>query len=235
MTGCRPVAFRHTEGTRLQMDGCGRTGGGRVNIRLLYSYFATFLAVSVLTLSGCTNEDPHPRPSSITTAATTTSGTVTTSPNSLTTTAPAPTTTKPSGDPSIPAAARANSSEGAQSFTSYFLAQINDGYARLDTGFLDRLATQSCKTCGLMRQTLNGYSSASHKYVGAFVKPTYVTTASFTPDATKVFVAEDTPPRTVVNSSGKTIQTFPAEKGNYSLTLIRVRDSWRVNEIQVAS
>lgn len=201
----------------------------------LRPYAAGLALVVGLGLAGCTGDDPASQstpPSSATPRSTSTSvGSPSTS-----TTSPADPTSGAggSGDVGIPAAARAQTSSGAEAFTTYFFGRLNAGYSEARVAYLDPLVLPTCKTCAGFRTTVATLAKDGQHYVGDFATPTTVTIATFSPPTAKTFVSTRTPRHTVVDSSGKTVDTIEAGALNVSVFL-EYDGQWRVSEIKTAA
>ena len=110
------------------------------------------LAVTVLTLTGCTGDDA-PAPPSATTPPPTTSA------------SPSPTPR----EPSLPAAAKKPTRAGAEAFYRYFWDVYNYSFASLRTQTLRRVSTSTCDFCSSAASKIDENRSAGASYSGGAV------------------------------------------------------------------
>lgn len=113
------------------------------------------VAAAVL-LAGCTSGD------AATGQASTTVGTTTVSPSTTPTTTPAsatPTATSPPGLSGIPAAARARTAKGAETFVRHYFDQLNQSWTKPDPDLLVGLSGPNCKTCQNFIRTAQSYAA----------------------------------------------------------------------------
>lgn len=200
-----------------------------MNRRRLCPYAATFVAVALVAISGCTSADPGPATSS--TAFTTTSASATTSPSSSPTTPPVSTTTKSSDDPNLPAAARVNSDTGAQEFTKFFLDQVNRAFQMGQVELISPYSGDRCKTCDGIKTAIARYEAKNQHYLGEYVHVSFLTLSSRTGTMAKVFVSTDQPGSKITDANGQVVKQIPGGAGNLSVTL-EFKSAWAIQEIQ---
>ena len=192
---------------------------------------------AVFAVAGCTsNSAPAPGVSSTPPAgSTTTSASTTSSATPTATSATSTTTSEPSTaatDPNVPAAARAQTADGAVAFTAYFAAQANASYQNLKPELLNLLVLQECKTCAAMIQQVNDYIARKQRYEAEFISPTAITISSASDDQAQVFLSTDSKGGRVVDSNGNTVEKLPPQQGNVTFYLVYRSGGWRVSEIK---
>lgn len=116
--------------------------------------------------------------------------------------------------PTLPAAAKQPTPEGAVAFFRYFWDVYNYSYAALDTKELRRISESSCKFCLDSANSIEGRKREGGYYVGGIVS---VSTAVAAPDNPKIglivnSIIDQTASRTVT-ADGVTEQSVPASTG----------------------
>lgn len=94
------------------------------------------------------------------------SGSSTTPPTTTTATA-VPTTGTAGTAPypaGVPAAARANTTEGAKAFVKYYVSLVNEAYTTPKVGLLPPLSSSSCKTCATFENNASVYVARGYRY-----------------------------------------------------------------------
>lgn len=149
----------------------------------------------------------------------------------------APTTSSPpattgSVDSDIPAAARANTPEGAEAFVRYFVEQVNRSWQTANSELVRPLASDECTSCTAFMGTADEYKRLGHHYDGVpmAVADSIVSAFSET-EGTVVFVYGEQAAAAIVDSSGATVRSIPAAKSNIAVTA-RFGDSWKVTKVQ---
>ena len=116
--------------------------------------------------------------------------------------------------PTLPAAAKQPTPEGAVAFFRYFWDVYNYSYAALDTKELRRISESSCKFCLDSANSIEGRKSEGGHYVGGAVS---VTTAVASPENAQsgliVNSVIDQDMSKVVGEGGVVLSSSPAEVG----------------------
>ena len=181
------------------------------------------LAASML-LAGC-GGDAKPDASSGTTASPATTAKPT--PTSATT------TTSPATDPGIPAAARANTPEGAAAFVRYFYGQVNIAWSRPQAGLISSLSAATCKTCANFERESVANVAKKTRVIGQSIVLETVDTSDATNTAKMTVLAIGYEPASiVVDASGNTVQTLQRERVRTLVTVQWDAAGWRLGEIQ---
>ncbi|HET7477372.1 MAG TPA: DUF6318 family protein [Dermatophilaceae bacterium] len=198
------------------------------------SLFLRSRALTVVTLTaltalvGCSGGDPEGAP----TPTGTSRPPVTSS--SVPTTPPTPTATTTAVDPNYPAAARKNTSKGAEAFVRYYFENINVSWRTANPVVLERLSLPECKTCINYIDTAKGYAKNGQHQRGDIFETTGIFAESRLPSETGVAVLGRQLPSPVIDSAGAVVRT-PARRSLEFYATVRFVDSiWWMKHIQVA-
>lgn len=169
-------------------------------------------------------------PSAQTTGPSVSSGSA--SPSAEPTPSSSQTTAAPTTDPNVPAAARANTPEGAQEFTKYFIAQLNKSWQTPNPNLLPPLSASECTTCSAVTETAQEYANLGQRYEGLPVAEKAVVVQSFSEvEGAVVLVFGEQEAARVVDAYGATIRSVQPAKANLALTLNHA-NGWRVTKGQ---
>lgn len=144
---------------------------GRVRLSAI-----SFVAVSVLALSGCSNGDPQGGPSAGPTSTASQSASVT--PSASPTPKPTP-VYKPADAkgparnvpvPVMPKAAKSETKAGLVAFATYWYSTLNFAYETGDFGPLDKVTAPTCALCQKVRPGIVEWNSKGRWIAGGLVK-----------------------------------------------------------------
>lgn len=198
--------------------------------RLTKSYAAAVALMAATSLGACTTSpatDPPPSqstPGSV--ASTTTPGTATPMTSA---TGSSPTTG--SGQSQVPEAARANTPQGAEAFTRYFIDQLNEGMSTANPDLLPKLSLATCKSCNSYTSIIQGMRDKSQHFEGQWISPLNFSITDFTVPSASVQTTVSQTGR-IVSSNGAVVTTAPSQQGDLVFKL-SANDGWRVAEVQV--
>ncbi len=198
-------------------------------------YAVALAVIAALTLAGCSGTTPAPATPSVGSASATTHSSPSSAPT-ITATAP---TTSPSpsstSNADIPAAARAQTPEGAYAFARHFIEQVNAAWTKPQAGLLPPLSTTTCKTCGGFEATASRYVASKTHYDRTPLEVIEVSShgpATPGPTQTVDVVAHQTPAH-VVDGNGKSVGDIAEQRGIFVFDVTWIGNQWRINEIQV--
>jgi hypothetical protein len=135
----------------------------------------------------------------------------------------------------VPQAARANTSQGAEAFTRYFLSEVNRGYNSMNAEPITALSAPNCQACGIMKASIEEWRPKSYHYVGDFITPTVITVSAFPSDSTaKVLVVSNTAESKLLSESNTVVKTFPPENTSSLVSLTYSNGQWSAAEIKAA-
>lgn len=128
-------------------------------------YAVSLALAAIVAVAGCTGDSTPTQIGSTTQPAASTSA-----PSSPTT--PSGAATTPSGqatstgvtDPNLPAAAKAQTTEGATALTGYFFTLLNQAWTRPQAGLMSRHFTSACLTCQNFEKNANEYVAKNQRY-----------------------------------------------------------------------
>lgn len=194
---------------------------------------------AVVLLGACTSaadpSDPSPARAA-STAATTVSGSITTTPSTTAATA-LPTTGTAGSVPyptGVPAAARANTTEGAQEFVKFYFGLVNEAYTSPKAGLLPPLSSATCKSCAAFERIASGFVAKGQRYDQPMVSVLEVSPSwQDKPERRVIDATVRQNPAHVVNASGQVTETIPQADAVFVVTLSRSGPGWAVELIQV--
>jgi hypothetical protein len=198
--------------------------------------YAAGLALATASILGaCTTPPATDPPASPSTqglpTSSTTSGTA-----APKTTATGSSSTTGGGQSQLPEVAKANTPQGAEAFTRYFLSEANRAYQTFEAARITALVSPDCAACKNMTDSISTWKGKQYRYTGEYASPTYIAISSFTNDNTaKVLVSSRTSESKLLDSNNSVVETFPADNSNVSVFLKYEPGSWVVSEIKVAT
>ena len=194
---------------------------------------AACLPIALVLLCGCAGErSPHAAPLP---PLTLTSPTAAPSPSAPPSPASQPASPSPTALPvGVPAAATANTPQGAGAFTRFYFDELLKAYATQDTRTVRALAADSCRTCAGVAGGIDGMREKSYRIVGAPIELLTAEAPGFGDEAVTVDVQYQVPAYKVVDAMGKLVYDSPGEKRNiFIITLQRMSSHWLMSKIQV--
>jgi hypothetical protein len=187
------------------------------------------LAASML-LAGCGGaEKPDASPSG------TASSSPTTTVAAPTTASPSPTSTaRPTTDPNIPAAARAHTPAGAETFVGYFIERWNLAWTAPRAGILFPLCQPSSKACTVYERSAARLAKEGHRYDGNPVTIKFVGVLDATnPNKYDVLANLVQERRSEIDEAGKIYVTDKRENFRVHFELLRTDQGWLVSSIKL--
>ena len=201
------------------------------------STYAVGLALTaVLAVAGCTG---NPTPTSTATSSTTSTGSPTTS--TPTTSSAAPTTPETSAttttaiDPNIPPAAKAQTTDGAIAFTTYFFGMVNTSWTKPESGRLPALFTPTCSSCQNFEDNAVKYVRENTRYNKTPLEILEVSSHGPAVEGPKqtVDAVVHQVAASVVDASGKSVSTAEERRGIFVSDLVWQGDGWKLTSIKV--
>ncbi len=197
--------------------------------RLRTRAYAAGLA-AVFALAGCGDPEGASGP------AATAGGTGSASSVAATSPATANATTTAEVDPvlaRIPAAARPETSAGAEAFTAFFFKQINHSWSSGDPAALEGLFASECKTCVAFHDGAEELREAGQHHQGETLSVEHLTVSNFVDPKREltVWVTQNAVP--VVNDKGVKVSMTKAAKGAFIVT-VKFQGRWVVSRLQTA-
>jgi hypothetical protein len=194
---------------------------------------ASVLLSVALSVSACASNPPPAAAPSSGTAAPVASRT----PASPTITSAPPTTTTAPVDPvlaRIPKAARANTQEGAEAFTKFFMEQVSVGYFKADPTVLDDLYARACKTCVSFRDSMAAMRADGHHHESRSLIVGEARAYRFVEEDPKKIIGVPIKQKSVsiVDRRGTRVDTLDADELSFVLTL-NWEGHWVVHLAQV--
>jgi Family of unknown function (DUF6318) len=181
-----------------------------------------FVAVS-LAAAACSGSDPQPSPVP-TGSPPTTSPPQTTAPSS-------PTATPTLAAPTLPAAARADTPAGAESFVRFWLTALDHAYKTGDTKPFRALGT--CKSCEALGGSIERFYAAGGRFIGGkFTVDSARTTRHVKSSAALVDLKYSRSAGRAVPGSGLAKDVSAVKGVEFLLFLERSRESWRVISVK---
>lgn len=151
-----------------------------------------------------------------------------------TTSSPA-TSSTPAIDPNLPAAARAHTPAGAEAFTRFFFAQVNEAWSKPDDTALDALYLPSCTTCSAIDGSAAKFVATKRHYRNLPMTLTSVGALSGpSADAIQVATAGIQHKSAVVDQAGSVVESIPETPSRFVLTLNWQGNRWTVSKMQVS-
>jgi hypothetical protein len=188
----------------------------KARVRLL----ALPLVASIL-LTGC-GGDTKPNASSPTTAGSPRTTTAAPTPRS-------PALASPTTDPNIPAAARAHTPAGAESFVRYFYSQLNLAWSKPQTGLISSLSETTCKTCSSLEESAQTLALRHQRYRGQVFT---VQSVGATGES-EVLVTGEQPRGAVVDANGSLVKRrTTAQKAKFTVDLTWSA-GWHIHEMKL--
>lgn len=207
------------------------TEGGRVNRRQLCPSAVGMGLVVGLALVGCATSGTAPTANS--TNSSVSISTANSPTQSATTPSPSPSITPAAPvDPTANATARDLTLKGSGDFAGYFLSVVNRSFndgVKLPATLIDA----SCKTCVGIQTALSKYEQQGWRLEGDYYHATAITPSSFAEHAATVLVDTSTGTRSLIDKSGKVVQSAPPETGHLEISLT-ASPTWRVSSIKVS-
>lgn len=189
------------------------------------------LAGAVLVAGGCT---PGPEPTPTVTASSSgpssspsasSTGSVTSAPSASSYPSTPPT------DPGIPAAARANTIDGAEAFVRYYVQQVNKAARDSDPGLIDILTGPSCPGCKAVRDLIANHRDAGTRVLGDMWQVDQTITQTFDGKTAAVIVTITQRHLNIVDSQGLPVDSIVANHGDRLMTLT-YSTHWQVDRLQ---
>jgi len=176
---------------------------------------ALFLTLTLIGVAGCSDPDPAP----------------TTAPPTATSTAPSPTATPtptptPSG-PDIPAAARTQDEKGGIAFVKFFIDQVNESYTTPRDDLIPPLSDPGCKSCDELQRYAEQYvASNSHTSAAPYRATNLTWIGEQTAGVFIITMTLKTLPVDTIDSSGKTVSTYPEESAGRRIGITWKEGQW---------
>jgi hypothetical protein len=194
--------------------------------RLKMAYAAGLAAV--LALAGCGDGGGQAGGPSASVPATTSTAAVSSTASSTSTTAPV--------DPvlaRIPAAARPETSAGAEAFTAFYFKELNRAWETGNPSPLEGLSAPDCKTCVAFFEGAQSLKDAGEHHKGETLTVTEVSAVNFVNQKRELAVHATQNAVPVVNASGVTVDTTAAGEGVFIVNLT-FDGRWVVSRLQTA-
>jgi hypothetical protein len=186
--------------------------------------------VVVLALGGC-GGSASPVPSASASPSPSAAASPSASPSASVAPSGAP-SASPTTVPSPPADADERTASGVQAFARYFFDVVNHAYATGSTATLKKLSSKDCKTCANWLANIDAVYGAGGRIRGSQVR--VVSSSAAAPGETALVNVETVVSEQVeLDAKGKTVKTYPEEKGLLVLTLERVDAGWQVREVRL--
>jgi hypothetical protein len=134
--------------------------------------------------------------------------------------------------PPMPATAAKKDAQGATSFASHWLDLVDYGYRTLDAGPLRGLAAPSCQACARLVTQLDQDKAAGATYRGGRIHFRSATPEG-PPEKQVVTVLFDQDELTVLDRSGATTETVPANRTIFVFELDWTGAAWRTRAIKL--
>jgi hypothetical protein len=181
------------------------------------------LVAVALAAAACSGSDPEPGPVPPTATAPSTSAPTTSPPSPTASPTPAP--------PTLPAAARADTPAGAESFARFWLQSLDYAYKTGNTQPLRALG--NCTACAALATGIeNFYKGGGESEGGDFKTDSSHIVRHVVNSAALVNLIYSRSSR-VISSSGGSPTTTPSESGvELLLTLKRAPDRWLITRVQ---
>lgn len=194
------------------------------------SLLAVPLAASML-LAGCSSgaqAGASSSPTKGTTPTTTTSG-----PTATRSVAPK-TAAAPRTDPNIPAAARSQTTAGAEAFVRYFIERLNVAWTGPQAGILSPLCQASSKACAGYEKEAVRLTRVEHRFDGNPVSIEFIGTLDATnPNKYDVLANVVQERRSEIDGNGKTYVTEQRRKLRLNFELLHTDQAWSVMTIKI--
>jgi hypothetical protein len=136
--------------------------------------------------------------------------------------------------PVLPAAAKAETKEGAIAFAGYWFKVLSYSYETGDLKLLESVTSQSCGPCEKAKKVISAWYEEGRWLVGGKIStPAIETTFSKGADTNyKVAVQAHQVPLTYVRADGTVSKTDPKGDDTGNLLLISYRDAaWHLNDV----
>ena len=204
------------------------------------STYAVGLALTaVFAVAGCTsNSAPAPGVSSTPPAASTTTSASTTSIATPTATRATSITSRPSTpptDPNVPAAAKAQTTDGAIAFTQYFFDSVNTSWTKPEAGRLPALFTPTCSSCQNFENNAAKYVRENTRYNKTPLEILEVSSHGPAVEGPKqtVDAVIHQVAASIVDASGKSVSNAEEQRGIFVSDLVWQGDGWKLTSIKV--
>ena len=141
-------------------------------------------------------------------------------------TSSAPTTT------AAPTKTAMTDDEAAIAAATQYYEEFNQALKTLDTTSLEGLSAEGCRVCDEDRAKMAGFKSSGRKMLGGQAVLTDVTVETRTASADLIIRGRlDVKPLSIVDATGKTVESYPASSFVQRLWMTRKGDAWRVQAI----
>ena len=136
--------------------------------------------------------------------------------------------------PTVPAAARANTSAGAEAFARFYLELVNEAWMRPDPDLLRPYVLSSCRTCANDIRTAADLRRRGQRYGG---KAASLGTSVVAPEHARgqrtVQIVMRQLRQHIYDKQGRVVERVPSSTAVVEVTVSRASDLWRVNTIRV--
>ncbi|WP_157557525.1 DUF6318 family protein [Intrasporangium oryzae] len=133
----------------------------------------------------------------------------------------------------IPAAARAETMEGAAAYAAFYLRQLNEASKAGDPTLLDGLAMASCPMCATFYNSVSSLQAERQHHVGDALKVTDFEPLSFVDGKRTALVRVKLYAVPIVDAAGRQVDTTEADSGAFVATLA-YEGRWYISRLQVA-
>ena len=148
---------------------------------------------------------------------------------------PSVSSTVAAGPVVVPSAAVPATPQGAAAFVRFFFERLNETFRRADPELTRELVDPACRTCANFDFAVRRVRDAGNHVVGQVFLVISAEAAPPGQGFTLVDVFVDLPSTTEVNASGKIVDVSAKQSRlQYSVTLTRVANRWRVRAVKDA-
>lgn len=162
------------------------------------------------------------------------SKTPTSSPSATTGVSTSPTSApRATASVSVPAAARANTPEGAEAFARFYYQEAGRAYVTTETSGIEALSLAECTGCGAMIRAVRQMQQAGEHFEEPSLQIKLVRTPIQVDGLTRVEVAGTEKAVRVLDSSGKVVRSTSRGVFTFRTDLAWRAGTWRVQRLTV--
>ncbi len=198
-------------------------------------YAVGLATAALIAVAGCTGDAKPTVTISTTSPASSTTSTSESTTGSGSTTPSTSASTTAAADPNVPAAAGAETTEGAIAFTTHFFGLVNQAWTRPEARLLPPLFTAACTSC-------QNFEDNAEKYVreGTRYNKTPLEVIEVSPHGPPVKGARQTidvvvnqVAASVVDANGKSVSDIKEQRGVFVAELLWMDTGWKLTSIKV--